>query len=69
MIEGTFTGFLQSLTKLDISFMVEQRAGSVVIRVARLGKQAQVELPRAQIIDATSDVASAELGEIINALL
>lgn len=69
MVEGTFTGFLKSLAENDVNFAVEQKATSVVIRVSRFGKSAMVELPRSTITEATEDIASVELGEIISVLL
>lgn len=68
-IEGTFTGFLKSLAELNIDLTIKNTPKSITLTAERFGKKAQVALGVGMILHASSDLATVELGDIINAVL
>jgi hypothetical protein len=68
-MEGTFTGFVQSLWGLGITLSITPTGDRIVISASRQGKTCDVTLNAVQLMEATLDVASVELGELISALL
>lgn len=69
MIEGTFTGFLASLSEFGIDLAIRHHQDSVSLTASRDGKFATCHLAKTAITQAKEDIASVELGEIMNAVL